>query len=480
MCLPNSVDILSAAYADPVPAPGAHIEPWRYPGRESGGRHFEWSSCASSPGSPPRVPDRRPTAGERANGSEPGADLAWRVRGRQVGAVGVPGGKGIGMSRRASGGRRVRDDASHMQVCIRFAARCLIFGSACPLRSAMHSRRRSACARDRHPIPLSSVWPYSVCCLRSLGSVRSSVWSTMHSGWTLRQPWLSRSLSRRLLVNSIGLVFAVPESWELPEFSGFPELAVSGLNAGDARALLESVLPGRMDERVRDRIVSESHGNPLTLLDVGNRVAPVELAGGFALPDVMPSVNRIEQTFVRRLEMLPVESRRLLLIAATEARRRSELLVARGWAARAWSRCGCAGAGCRIDRYRRPRPVQSSSVALGGLPWRVCARSLGGASGAGRGDRSRGRCRPPSMAPGARGGRTGRRGRRRTRALGRLGGGSGRRRGGRGIPRKGDRIDTGSCPPSAACAQGRTGQAPGRRVRAGDCDACYRGGWTAR
>ena len=125
-------------------------------------------------------------------------------------------------------------------------------------------------------------------------------------------------VARRLQAESIGLVFAVPEPRELPEFSGFPELAVGGLHAGDARALLESVLPGRLDERVRDRIVCESHGNPLTLLDLARGVGPAEVAGGFALPDVMPSMNHIELTFVRRLQGLPVETRRLLLIAATE------------------------------------------------------------------------------------------------------------------------------------------------------------------
>jgi DNA-binding CsgD family transcriptional regulator len=125
-------------------------------------------------------------------------------------------------------------------------------------------------------------------------------------------------VARRLQAESIGLVLAVPEPRELPEFSGFPELAVGGLHAGDAQALLESVLPGRLDERVRDRLVSESHGNPLTLLDLARGVGPAELAGGFALPDVMPSMNHIEMAFVRRLELLPVETRRLLLIAATE------------------------------------------------------------------------------------------------------------------------------------------------------------------
>jgi DNA-binding CsgD family transcriptional regulator len=123
-------------------------------------------------------------------------------------------------------------------------------------------------------------------------------------------------VARRLLAESIGFVFVVHEHREV--FAGLPELVVGGLTEGDARALLESVLPGRLDERVRDRLVSESRGNPLTLLELARGLAPAEFAGGFALPDVMPVSNRIEQGLVRTLESLPVETRRLLLIAAAE------------------------------------------------------------------------------------------------------------------------------------------------------------------
>jgi hypothetical protein len=125
-------------------------------------------------------------------------------------------------------------------------------------------------------------------------------------------------VARRLLAESIGLVFAVHEPREAREFSGFPELVVGGLSKRDARALLDSVLLGRLDQRVRDRIVSESRGNPLSLLALARGLAPAERAGGFALPDVMPLVNRIEQSSVRRLESLPAPTRRLLLIAAAE------------------------------------------------------------------------------------------------------------------------------------------------------------------
>jgi hypothetical protein len=96
------------------------------------------------------------------------------------------------------------------------------------------------------------------------------------------------------------------------------ELVVGGLSERDARALLDSVPLGRLDQRVRDRVVSESRGNPLSLLALARGLAPAELAGGFALPDVMPLVNRIEQSSVRRLESLPAPTRRLLLIAAAE------------------------------------------------------------------------------------------------------------------------------------------------------------------
>ena len=73
-----------------------------------------------------------------------------------------------------------------------------------------------------------------------------------------------------------------------------------------------------MDEQVRDRVIAESHGNPLALLELPHGLAPAELAGGFALPDVAPLSDRIEQSFLRRLDSLPDETRRLLLLAAAE------------------------------------------------------------------------------------------------------------------------------------------------------------------
>jgi DNA-binding CsgD family transcriptional regulator len=137
--------------------------------------------------------------------------------------------------------------------------------------------------------------------------------------------WLDRAsaqalslVARRLSAGSVAIVFAVRDCGEEPEFARLPELVVEGLADGDARALLGSVITGPIDERVRDRIVAETRGNPLALLELPRGSTPAQLAGGFGLPDAMPLTGQIEETFRRRLTALPAQTRRLLLVAAAE------------------------------------------------------------------------------------------------------------------------------------------------------------------
>jgi len=125
-------------------------------------------------------------------------------------------------------------------------------------------------------------------------------------------------VARRLLAESVGLVFAARQSSEVRELAGLPELLLGGLKEPDARALLDSAWPGRLDEQVRDRVIAESQGNPLALLELPRGLSPAELAGGFGLVDVAPLANRMEQSFLRRLDSLSGETRRLLLLAAAE------------------------------------------------------------------------------------------------------------------------------------------------------------------
>jgi DNA-binding CsgD family transcriptional regulator len=125
-------------------------------------------------------------------------------------------------------------------------------------------------------------------------------------------------VARRLLAESVGLVFAVRQSIEARALDGLPDLLLGGLKDREARALLDSAWPGRLDEQVRDRVIAESHGNPLALLELPRGMPPGELAGGFGLAGVAPVSNRIEQSFLQRLDSLPDGSRRLLLLAAAE------------------------------------------------------------------------------------------------------------------------------------------------------------------
>jgi DNA-binding CsgD family transcriptional regulator len=123
-------------------------------------------------------------------------------------------------------------------------------------------------------------------------------------------------VARRLLAEPVGLVFAAREPGE--ELRGLPELELRGLGDGDARALLSSAVRFPLDERVRDLIVAETRGNPLALLELPRELTTTQLAGGFGLLGAAPLSGRIEESFLRRLQALPEETQRFLLIAAAE------------------------------------------------------------------------------------------------------------------------------------------------------------------
>jgi DNA-binding CsgD family transcriptional regulator len=137
--------------------------------------------------------------------------------------------------------------------------------------------------------------------------------------------WIDRAsiqvlafVARRLLAESVAVVFAVREPGDEHELSGLPEMVVEGLSDTDASALLDAAVPGRLDERIRDRIVAETRGNPLALLELPRGLTAAELAGGFALPHAGTLASRTEQSFLRRARSLPEDTQRLLLTAAAE------------------------------------------------------------------------------------------------------------------------------------------------------------------
>lgn len=127
-----------------------------------------------------------------------------------------------------------------------------------------------------------------------------------------------RFVARRLLAERVGFVFAVREAGGPRILEGFPELVVDGLPAADARLLLEAMIPGLLDERVKAHILDEARGNPLALMELPRGLAPADLAGGFGLPAARALTSKIEHTFMRRVAALPRDTQLLLLTAASE------------------------------------------------------------------------------------------------------------------------------------------------------------------
>ena len=123
-------------------------------------------------------------------------------------------------------------------------------------------------------------------------------------------------VARRLLAEPVGIVFAAREPGE--ELQHVPELKVHGLSDRDARALLGSAVRFRLDEQVRERIIVETRGNPLALLELPSGLTATQLAGGFGLLGAEGLTGRIEESFVRRIGTLSGDARRLLLLAAAE------------------------------------------------------------------------------------------------------------------------------------------------------------------
>src|SRR6516164_11506722 len=189
--------------------------------------------------------------------------------------------------------------------------------------------------------------------------------------------WLDRAsaqvlafVARRLLADPVGLLFAARDPGE--QLGGLPDLEVRGLRDEDARGLLRSVVRVRLDEKVRDRILAETQGNPLALVELPRGLSPAQLAGGFGLPGAQLVPERIEESYRRRVEALPADTRLLLLVAAAEpvgdpvlVRRAAERLGIPASAATAAETDGLVEIGTRV-RFRHPlvRSAVYRSAAL--------------------------------------------------------------------------------------------------------------------
>ena len=123
-------------------------------------------------------------------------------------------------------------------------------------------------------------------------------------------------VARRLLAERVGLVFGLREPVDQDAFHGLPELLIEGLAADEAQLLLDASIPGPLDALVKSRILAETRGNPLALLELPHTLTPEQLAGLAPLEEPLPLAERIETAFLRRAAQLSEATRQALLVAS--------------------------------------------------------------------------------------------------------------------------------------------------------------------
>ena len=278
-------------------------------------------------------------------------------------------------------------------------------------------------------------------------------------------------VARRLLAESIAIVFAVREPAAVRHFEGLPQLPVHGLDEEVAHALLASAIPGRIDARVRDRIVAEARGNPLALLELPRGMSAVDLAGGYEVPAVADLPGRLESHYLGRIEALPEATQRLLLLAAADPV---------GDAALVWRAAGHLGIGADVlrpaedaelltvgaqVRFRHPLVRSTVYRAASSADRRAVHRALADATDA------HGDARSARLASCCGRGRARRGGRLRARALRGSCEGTWWTRRSRGVPAALGRVDARQRPTSGTRLGGRAGELAGRGVRCRSRDA---------
>jgi DNA-binding CsgD family transcriptional regulator len=125
---------------------------------------------------------------------------------------------------------------------------------------------------------------------------------------------------RRLHADRIAMVFGVRDTSEAPlPIEGFSTVRVEGLAGPDALELLRAVVVGPLDTLVADRIVAETMGSPLALVELAGGLTSEQLAAGALQPEPLPISRRLEEHFLRKVRALPADTQRFLVLASAEA-----------------------------------------------------------------------------------------------------------------------------------------------------------------
>jgi tetratricopeptide (TPR) repeat protein len=176
-------------------------------------------------------------------------------------------------------------------------------------------------------------------------------------------------VARRVFAESVAIVFAVRKAITVHALADLPELQLGGLDEADARVILSKAAAGRLDHRVRDRIIAETRGNPLALLELTQTMSAVERAGGYVPPGGQGVPDHIEEQYSRRIAELPPATQQLLLLAAAEPLGEATLLwrAAERLSIDATTATAAAAAGLLEidDKVRFRHPLVRSAVYRG-------------------------------------------------------------------------------------------------------------------
>ena len=222
-------------------------------------------------------------------------------------------------------------------------------------------------------------------------------------------------VARRLEAEGIVMLFAAREGeFRRFEAPGLPELRLGGLGEEAAGALIDRHTGIALSPEVRDRLVVETGGNPLALLELPSSLSEAQLSGAEAMLTPIPVGARVERAFLARVERLPADTQTLLLVAAADdSRELATVLRAAaelGVGAEALDRAERGGAGAGARRRARASPP---ARPLRGLPGSATLQATGRPPRAGERPGRRSRGGPPRLAPrrGERGARSGRKSR---------------------------------------------------------------------
>jgi DNA-binding CsgD family transcriptional regulator len=127
-------------------------------------------------------------------------------------------------------------------------------------------------------------------------------------------------VARRLQAEGVAMFFAFRDDGEaMSALDDLEAIQVDGLATHDALILLNRSALSPVDPTIANRIVNETQGCPLALVEVPRELSADELAGLAVLSEPLPLGRRLEAHFLRRIRSLPADAQTLMVIIAADA-----------------------------------------------------------------------------------------------------------------------------------------------------------------